>query len=113
MSERRLDVFLAPGEVAAGDLAGRPAVVIDVLRASTSIVEALAAGARAIFPVASVEEASRLANTLGRGEVLLACQIHYRALPMGPDLFAKLSARHGAETRVLGDYVLHHQFESL
>jgi 2-phosphosulfolactate phosphatase len=77
VAERRLDVFLSPGEVVPGELAGRTAVVIDVLRASTSIVEALAAGARTIFPVASVEEATRLANTLGRGEVLLCGERRY------------------------------------
>lgn len=67
----RLDVYLTPSEIALGDLAERTAVVVDVLRATTSIVEALGAGARTIFPVASIEEALRLANTLGRDEVLL------------------------------------------
>lgn len=67
----RLDAYLTPGEIALGDLAERTAVVVDVLRATTSIVEALGAGARTIFPVASIEEALRLANTLGRDEVLL------------------------------------------
>jgi 2-phosphosulfolactate phosphatase len=67
----RLDVFLTPGELTPGDIAGRTVVVIDVLRASSSIVEALAAGAKAIYPVASIEEALRLANTFGRDEVLL------------------------------------------
>jgi 2-phosphosulfolactate phosphatase len=80
VSERRLDVLLSPGELVPGELAGRTAVVIDVLRASTSIVEALAAGARTIFPVASVEEATRLANTLGRGELLLCGE--RRCLPI-------------------------------
>jgi 2-phosphosulfolactate phosphatase len=42
-----------------------------VLRASSTVVEALAAGARAIYPVSSIEEAIRLANTFGREEVLL------------------------------------------
>ncbi|HEU0014017.1 MAG TPA: 2-phosphosulfolactate phosphatase [Longimicrobium sp.] len=68
----RLDVLLTPGELAPGDIAERTVVVLDVLRASTSVVEALAAGARAVYPVASIEEALRLANTLGRDEVLLA-----------------------------------------
>jgi 2-phosphosulfolactate phosphatase len=54
-----------------GDIARRTVVVIDVLRASSTIVEALAAGARALYPVAEVEEALKLANTLGRDEVLL------------------------------------------
>ena len=80
MPERRIDVLMVPGEVQAAELTGRTAVVIDVLRASTTIVEAMAAGVRAIFPVGSVEEASRLANTLGRAEVLLSGE--RRCLPI-------------------------------
>ncbi|HEX8831130.1 MAG TPA: 2-phosphosulfolactate phosphatase, partial [Longimicrobium sp.] len=67
----KLDVLLTPGELLPGDIAERTVVVIDALRASSTIVEALAAGAKALFPVASIEEALRLANTLGRDEVLL------------------------------------------
>ncbi|MDB4949475.1 MAG: 2-phosphosulfolactate phosphatase [Gemmatimonadetes bacterium] len=65
-------MYLTPGELAPGEIAERTAVVIDVLRASSAIVEAFASGARALFPVASIEEALRLANTLGRDEVLLS-----------------------------------------
>jgi 2-phosphosulfolactate phosphatase len=46
-------------------------VVLDILRATSSIVQALSAGARAIYPVASIEDALRLANTFGRDDVLL------------------------------------------
>jgi len=67
----RLDVFLTPGELSPSDILDRPVVVIDILRASTSIVEALSAGAKSIYPVASIEDALRLANTFGRDEVLL------------------------------------------
>jgi 2-phosphosulfolactate phosphatase len=67
----RLDVFLTPGEVVPGEVAGRTAVVLDVLRATSTIVEALSAGAKAIYPVASIDDALRLANNFGRGEVLL------------------------------------------
>jgi len=67
----RLDVFMTPAEAIPAEVAGRTVVVIDVLRASSSIVEAMASGARTIFPVASIEEAIRLANTLGRDGVLL------------------------------------------
>jgi 2-phosphosulfolactate phosphatase len=76
----RLDVFLTPGEVAAGEVAGRTVVVLDVLRATTTIVEALSAGAKAIYPVASIDDALRLANTFGRGEVLLCGE--RRSLPI-------------------------------
>lgn len=76
----RLDVFLTPGEIAPADLADRVVVVIDVLRASSSIVQALSAGARAVYPVSSIEEALRLANTFGRDEVLLCGE--RRCLPI-------------------------------
>jgi 2-phosphosulfolactate phosphatase len=46
-------------------------VVIDVLRAATSIVEALAHGARRVMPVASVEEARIRHSEFPAGEVLL------------------------------------------
>ena len=58
----RLDVLLTLGELAPGELAERTVVVLDVLRASSSIVEALASGARTLYPVGTIEEAIRLAN---------------------------------------------------
>ena len=80
MAEMKLDVLLTPGELAPGEIAGRTVVVLDVLRATTSIVEALAAGARTLYPVATIEEAIGLAKTLGRDEVLLAGE--RKALPI-------------------------------
>jgi 2-phosphosulfolactate phosphatase len=76
----RLDVFMTPAEALPAEVAGRTVVVIDVLRASSSIVEAMASGARTIFPVGSIEEAIRLANTLGRDQVLLCGE--RRCLPI-------------------------------
>src|SRR5687767_4329344 len=76
----RMDVLLTPGELVPSEIAGRTVVVLDVLRASTTIAEALAAGARALFPVATIEEAIGLARTLGREEVLLAGE--RKALPI-------------------------------
>lgn len=67
----RLDVYLTPGELSPSDIADRTVVVIDVLRATSSIVQALSEGAKSIYPVSSIEEALRLANTFGRDEVLL------------------------------------------
>lgn len=80
MPEMRLDVLLTPGELVPGEITGRTVVVLDVLRASTTIVEALAAGARILYPVATIEEAIGLAKTLGREEVLLAGE--RRAIPI-------------------------------
>lgn len=76
----KLDVFLTPGETTPAALAGRTVVVLDILRATTSIVQALSVGARSVFPVASIEEALRLANNFGRDEVLLAGE--RRCLPI-------------------------------
>lgn len=67
----KLDVYLTPGEVNSTDTAERTVVIIDVLRATSSIVEAMGSGAKNIYPVSSIEEALRLANTLGRDELLL------------------------------------------
>lgn len=76
----RLDVYLTPGEVLPADVADRTVVILDILRATSTVVQALSAGARAIYPVASIEEALRLANTFGREEVLLCGE--RRCLPI-------------------------------
>lgn len=68
----QLDVFFTPEELAGADIAGHTAVVIDVLRATSTITEATANGARAIYPVDTMEEAVRLGQNLGR-EGLLLC----------------------------------------
>ena len=67
----RVDAFFTPLEVDTGTLADATVVVIDVVRATTTIIEALANGARAIYPTASAEEAVRLASSLGREDTLL------------------------------------------
>ena len=55
----RLDVLLLPRELAARPRPELYAVVVDVLRATTSIVVAFQHGCRSILPVASAEEAER------------------------------------------------------
>ena len=66
-----IDVVWTPGELEDMAVQERPAVLIDVLRASTTMTVAIHNGARAVVPVASTEEAMRIANSLGREEVLL------------------------------------------
>ena len=51
-------------------------LVVDVLRASTTIAYALAAGARGVIPVETIEEASRLCASLGRENTLLGGERH-------------------------------------
>ncbi|MEX2114189.1 MAG: 2-phosphosulfolactate phosphatase, partial [Pirellulales bacterium] len=60
-----------PEHVQPGDLANSTAVVIDVLRATTTIVAALAAGARAVVPCLTIEDAKTAAAALPREETVL------------------------------------------
>ena len=56
-----LDVYLLPSLVEPERIVGRTAVVIDVLRATTTIVHALASGAREVRVCQEVDEARALA----------------------------------------------------
>lgn len=67
----RIDVLWVPAEVDTMDLGDRLVVVVDVLRATTSILAALEAGARGVIPVGSTEEAMRVADSRGRRGTLL------------------------------------------
>jgi 2-phosphosulfolactate phosphatase len=66
----RRDVAFTPAGVR--NAAGRRAVVvIDVLRATSTIVQAMASGVRSVLPAGSVEDAARMAEQIGRDAVLL------------------------------------------
>ena len=67
----KIEVYFTPGELGERDLVGSVAAVIDVLRATSTIVEAVANGARTIFPATDMDDAMRLAQMIGRSEVLL------------------------------------------
>jgi 2-phosphosulfolactate phosphatase len=69
--EREVQVHLLPCLAPPGCLAGGLAVVIDVLRATTTIIHALAAGCIAVRPCGEVEEARQLADSMRAGRVLL------------------------------------------
>ncbi len=66
-----VDVFFTPPEVESNFLEGRTAVVIDVIRATSCMVEGLANGARGILPTVEPENAIKLASDLGREGTLL------------------------------------------
>ncbi|HEX9704008.1 MAG TPA: 2-phosphosulfolactate phosphatase [Gemmatimonadales bacterium] len=68
----KLDVYFTPLGLNAGDLIGRGVIVIDVLRATTTIVTAIANGARAVVPAATSEEAVRLTTNLAKDGIVLA-----------------------------------------
>jgi 2-phosphosulfolactate phosphatase len=67
----KIDVYFTVDEVDPPSLYEATVVVVDVVRATTTITEALANGARGIYPTASTEEAVRLATSLGREDALL------------------------------------------
>lgn len=68
---RAVCVHFLPTLLPAGILAGNLAVVVDVLRATTSMVHALAAGADSVRPCGEIDEAFRLARTFSPGNVVL------------------------------------------
>jgi 2-phosphosulfolactate phosphatase len=67
----KAQVYFTPGEVDPAAVQSATVVVVDVVRATTTMVEALANGARAIYPTASTEEAVKLLSSLGRDDTLL------------------------------------------
>lgn len=77
----KIDVYFDPVGVNPGDVQGKTIVVLDVLRATTTIAVALFNGARAVLPAASTEEALRLAQNLERDDVLLAGERKSQRIP--------------------------------
>lgn len=60
----RVRVYFSPSHIDELLLRDKTVVVIDVLRASTTITYAMAAGAREIIPVASVDQAMKIVGNL-------------------------------------------------
>jgi 2-phosphosulfolactate phosphatase len=80
--ERPTRVHLLPQLAPPGALAGGVAVVMDVLRATTTIIHALAAGATAVVPCGEVEEARERAATFGAvGKVVLGGERGGKPIP--------------------------------
>ena len=66
----RIEVYLVPDLTTADALEGRTVAVIDVLRATTTIVHALAAGAESVLTCAETDDARAAAAQLGDRAVL-------------------------------------------
>src|SRR5919205_1382261 len=77
----RIDAVFGPANLTPALLAGRVVVVIDVLRASTSIAAALANGAKNVVPLESADEVITRARQFDRSEVRLAGERKMRAIP--------------------------------
>lgn len=61
----KLDICFSPELLPLYDLRGKTAVIVDVLRASSTIVTALAAGMTHVFPVATLAECAALGQATG------------------------------------------------
>ena len=67
----RVELYNSIPEFEGTGVHGAAALVVDVIRATSTLTEALANGARAVTPVLSAEEAIRIANSLGRDETVV------------------------------------------
>jgi 2-phosphosulfolactate phosphatase len=67
----QLNVHNLPSQVAPKELAGSTAIVIDMLRATSTICYALANGAKAVVPLLEIDETLQLCEQLGREFVVL------------------------------------------
>lgn len=67
-------VYFTPSELREEAVRGRTVIVLDVLRASTTITTALHNGARGIIPVESLEAATEIVVKLGVEGVLLCAE---------------------------------------
>jgi 2-phosphosulfolactate phosphatase len=66
-----VEVFLTSANIGEADVRDRTVIVIDVLRACSTIVTALDNGARAVVPVADMAEAGKIASNLDQTSYLL------------------------------------------
>ena len=81
VAERNVRVHLLPSLAPAGCLSGGTAVVMDVLRATTTIIYALAAGCKEVIPCGSIDEARQAAGRYRAGRVLLGGEREGKPLP--------------------------------
>jgi 2-phosphosulfolactate phosphatase len=74
-------VHLLPALFDPAELTAGTAVIIDVLRASTTIIQALASGARRVIPCGGTDEAQATAARISTNERLLGGERHGRLIP--------------------------------
>jgi len=67
----KIEVFFSPGSLDELGMRGRNVVIIDVLRASTTICTALRNGAREVIPTPDIENATKISTNLSGDSRLL------------------------------------------
>lgn len=111
----KIDLYALPRDVPQDRLKDATVIVIDLLRASTTIGTALAAGAECVMPFAEIDETLAAAERFGRENVLLGGERHGKLIP-GFDLgnspaeytAEKVSGRRILFTTTNGARALHH-----
>ena len=76
-----IDIQLLPSPPDSDTLIDRTVVVIDVLRATSVMVQAISQGALEILPLASAEEAFQMAKVFPRGSILLGGERESKKVP--------------------------------
>ncbi len=76
-----IDIQLLPSPLDSDTLIDRTVVVIDVLRATSVMVQAISQGALEILPLASAEEAFQMAKVFPPGSILLGGERESRQVP--------------------------------
>ncbi len=77
----KIDLYALPKDVLASSLIDSAVIVIDLLRASTTICTALAAGAECVMPFAEIDETLAAAERFGRQNVMLGGERHGKLIP--------------------------------
>lgn len=77
----RVDVFFGPAALHSAEVHGRLVVVIDVLRATSTIVVALSNGARSVIPFESTDEVVIRSKAFERSDVVLAGERRMKKVP--------------------------------
>jgi 2-phosphosulfolactate phosphatase len=68
----RLEVFFTPNQVKPADTNGRLVLIVDVLRASTTVATALGNGAKTVIPLEGADEVIFRSKEFARSQILLA-----------------------------------------
>ncbi len=80
MTPKRLHIHRLPVEIAAENFAGSTTIVVDILRATSSMTTALANGAKAVVPFAEIEDARNHRESLD-GSAKLCGERNWAMIP--------------------------------
>lgn len=79
--DAKIDFYLSPRDFSDGDVKKAAVIVIDVLRASNSIITAVDNGCRRVLPVVEIYEAKTLAVRFASEQALLCGEREARMIP--------------------------------